>query len=80
MSSIESTVSMLEVMPEEARLLVLQYTQNLFNARKPASPFEKKSEAEILDDLAESRQQIEDGKGIDMKSALEKMGAEHGFI
>ena len=80
MSSIESTVSMLEVMPEEARLLVLKYTQNLFNARKPASPFTQKSEDKILDELAESRRQIEDGQGLDMKAALKEMGAEHGFI
>ena len=73
-------VIMLEVMPENARLLVLQYTQSLFNARKPASPFIQKTESQILDDLAESRRQIEDGKGIDMKSALEQMGADHGFI
>jgi hypothetical protein len=38
MSTLKSTVSMLEVMPEDARLLVLKYTQSLFNARKPASP------------------------------------------
>ena len=80
MSSIESTVSMLEVMPEEARLLVLKYTQSLFNARKPASPFTQKSEEQILDDLSESRRQIEEGQGLDMKAALKEMGAEHGFI
>lgn len=80
MSTLESTVSMLEVMPEDARLLVLKYTQSLFNARKPASPFVQKTESQILDDLAESRRQIEEGKGIDMKSALEQMGTDHGFI
>ena len=80
MSSIESTVSMLEVMPEEARLLVLQYTQSLFNAKKPANPFVRKSESQILDDLAESRRQIEEGEGVDMKAALMQMGADHGFI
>ena len=80
MSSIESTISMLEVMPEEARLLVLRYTQNLFNARKPANPFSRKTESQILEDLRESRQQIEEGKGVEMKDALMQMGADHGFI
>ena len=80
MSSIESTVSMLEVMPEEARLLVLEYTQSLFNAKKPANPYTRKTEQQILDDLAESRRQIEDGQGLDMKAALKEMGADHGFI
>lgn len=80
MSSIESTVSMLEVMPEEARLLELEYTQSLFNANKPANPFTQKAEEQILDDLAESRRQIDAGKGLDMKDALKDMGADHGFI
>lgn len=80
MSTIESTISMLEVMPEDARLLVLEYTQSLFNARKPASPFAQKSEDQILNDLAESRKQIDEGKGLNMKSALEQIGADHGFI
>ena len=30
MDTIEATVSMLETMPEEARLLVFNYTQELF--------------------------------------------------
>jgi len=80
MGTLESTSSMLEVMPEDARLLVFEYTQNLFNARKPASPFVQKSEDQILSDLAESRKQIDEGKGLDMKSALEQIGADHGFI
>ncbi len=33
---------------------------------------------EDLSDLAESRQQISDGKGLDMKDALKKMGKQHG--
>ena len=80
MSSIEATVSMLEVMPEEARLLVMEYTQSLFNSRKPESPYTVKTESQILEDLAESRKQIENGLGMSMKEALEQMGADHGFI
>ncbi len=34
----------------------------------------------ILSDLAESRQQISDGKGLDMEDALKRMGEQHGFI
>ena len=39
MGTIEATVSMLETMPEEARLLVFNYTQELFSAQRPANPF-----------------------------------------
>ena len=80
MSSIEATISMLEVMPEDARLLVMEYTQSLFNARKPESPYTMKSESQILNDLAESRKEIEEGMGLDMQDALKQMGADHGFI
>lgn len=80
MSTLEATVSMLETMPEEARLLVFKYTQSLFTAPKPANPFTPKSKNDILDDLAESRQQIADGSCVDMKQALQEMGAKHGFI
>ena len=80
MSSIEATISMLEVMPEDARLLVMEYTQSLFNARKPESPYTMKTESQILNDLAESRKEIEEGMGLDMQDALKQMGADHGFI
>lgn len=47
---------------------------------KPANPFTPKSKKDILDDLTESREQIADGKGVDMKQALQEMGAKHSFI
>lgn len=80
MSTLEATVSMLEAMPEEARVLVYQYTQRLFTAHKPASPFAPVSADQVLSDLAESRQQIAEGKGENMKDALREMGKTHGFI
>lgn len=80
MSTLEATVSMLEAMPEDARILVYNYTQSLFTSPKPANPFTPKSKKEILSDLEESRNQIADGKGVDMKQALQKMGEAHGFI
>ncbi len=80
MSTIEATVSMLEVMPEEAKLLVYKYTQSLFSSKKPANPFIPLSEEQILSDLAQSRREIAEGKGLDMKDALNKMGEAHGFV
>ncbi|MCM1089762.1 MAG: hypothetical protein NC092_01070 [Butyrivibrio sp.] len=41
---------------------------------KPANPFVPVSQEQILSDLAESRQQIAAGQGIDMKDALNSMG------
>ena len=80
MSTLEATVSMLEAMPEDARIKVMEFTQRLFTSSKPANPFVPVSQEHILSDLAESRQQISDGKGLDMKDALKKMGKQHGFI
>ena len=80
MSTLEATVSMLEAMPEEARKQVFIFTQNLFTARKPASPFKALTKEQVLSDLAISRSQIASGKGLDMKEALNELGERHGFI
>ena len=80
MSTIDATVSMLETMPEEARILVYRYTQELFSSRRPASPFTPVSTKQVLADLEESRQQIKEGKGMKMDEALNDLGRRHGFI
>lgn len=80
MSTLDATVSMLEAMPEDARINVMEFTQKLFTSRKPANPFVPVGQEQILSDLAESRQQISDGKELDMKNALNKIGKQHGFI
>lgn len=80
MSTLDATVSMLEAMPEDARIKVMEFTQKLFTSRKPANPFVPVSQKQILSDLAESRQQISDGKGLDMEDSLNSMGKQHGFI
>lgn len=74
MSTLEATVSMLEAMPEDARIKVLEFTQQLFTSRKPANPFVPVSQEQVLSDLAESRQQIAAGQGLNMEEALNKMG------
>ena len=80
MSTLDATVSMLEAIPEDARIKVMEFTQKLFTSRKPANPFAPVSQEQILSDLAESCQQISDGKGLNMEDALKRMGKQHGFI
>ncbi len=80
MSTLDATVSMLEAMPEDARIKVLEFTRQLFTSRKPANPFVSLSQEQILSDLAESRRQIAAGQGLDMEEALNRMGKQHGFI
>lgn len=80
MSTLDATISMLEAMPEDARIKVMEFTQQLFTSKKPANPFVPVGQQQILSDLAESREQIAAGKGLNMKDALDKMGEQHGFI
>lgn len=80
MSTLDATVSMLEAMPEEARIKVMEFTQKLFTSKKPANPFVPVSQEQLLCDLAESRQQISNGEGLDMENALNEIGKQHGFI
>ena len=68
MSTIDATVSMLEAMPEDAKIKVMEFTQQLFTSRKPANPFVPVSQEQLLCDLA------------DMEDALKRMGKQHGFI
>ena len=80
MSTLDATVSMLEAMPEDARIKVMEFTQKLFTSKKPANPFVSAGQEQIFSDLAESRQQISEGKGLDMGNALNKIGKQHGFV
>ena len=80
MSTLEATVSMLESMPEEARLKVFMYTQSLFTSSKPANPFTPLTEEKVLSDLSISRRQAADGEGLNMKEALMEMGKQHDKV
>ena len=80
MGTIEATVSMLETMPEEARLPAFNYTKELFSEQRPANPFTPINTDKLYSDLEESRRQIEAGEGKNMKKALREMGKQHGFI
>ncbi len=80
MSTIEATMSMMEVMPEDARIKVMEYAQKLFTSRKPANPFIPLTTEQILSDLDEAHRQIEEGKGISADVAMAEIGRQHGFI
>ncbi len=80
MSSMEATISMLEAMPEEARLKVLEFTKKLFTSERPANPYRELTSAQILGDLEESRKQIARGEGLDMEDALDELGRKHGLV
>lgn len=80
MSSMEATISMLETMPEEARMQVMEFTRKLFTSERPANPHTPLTSDQILSDLEESRNQIARGDGLDMEEALEDLGRKYAFV
>ena len=80
MSTLEATISMLEIMPEESRRMVFEYTQELFESDKAANPFVPVNEEQILKDLEISREQTSQGKVRKMADALTDLRKRHGFI
>ena len=80
MNTLDATVSMLEAMPEDERLKVFKYTQQLFVSNKSANPFLPVDSGQVLSDLEISREEISRGEGLNMEEALMKLGQEHGFL
>ena len=80
MNTLDATVSMLEAMPEDERLKVFKYTQQLFVSNKSANPCLPVDSRQVLSDLEISREQISRGEGLNMEEALMKLGQEHGFL
>ena len=80
MSTLEATVSMLEAMPEEARMKVFQYTRTMFSSIRPSNPFTPVDKASVLTDLKTSSEEFESGKGLNAKEAIEEMRRQRGFI
>ena len=80
MSILDATVSMLEALPEDARIKVFKFTRQLFISENLANFFVPVGTKQILSDLAESREQIVDGEGMNMSEALNEMGGKHGFV
>ncbi len=76
----DATISILSVLPEEARLKVLDFARELVRIEQPANPHRPLSSARILSDLEESRAQIARGEGLDLEEALDDLGRRHGFL
>ncbi|MCD8115732.1 MAG: hypothetical protein LUE21_01195 [Oscillospiraceae bacterium] len=79
MSTIESTVSMMELMPEDSQIKVMEFARSLLIA-SPPDPFVPLSAEQILADLAESRDQASRGEYISAEDVFKEIGISHGFI
>jgi EAL domain-containing protein (putative c-di-GMP-specific phosphodiesterase class I) len=51
----------------------------LYEKRKVNNPFVPLTEEKLMADLETSRTQIEQGKSLNMKTALEQLGAKYGI-
>ncbi len=78
MSTLQNTISMIEVLPEADLLKIQDFAKKLFQ-RNTKCPFPPKSEEEIYRDLEISRQQAAEGKCQEMGEALEEIRAKYGL-
>ena len=79
MSTLESTISILEVLPEADLLEVQQFAKRLFTLRSDKHPFPLKSREEIYKDLEISRQQAAEGKCQEMGQTLTEIREKYGL-
>ena len=71
MSTLEATVSLLEMLPESELATVRRFiVENIIKN----NPYQKLTEEKLLDDLATSRTQYEAGEYTDMSEAIQEIG------
>ncbi len=76
MSTLEATVSLLEMLPESELATVRKFiVQNIIKS----NPFQKLTEEQLLDDLETSRAQYEAGQYSDMGEAIQEIGERYGL-
>lgn len=79
MSTLENTISMLEVLPEADLIKIQDFTKKLFCQQGTECPFTLKSREEIYMDLEVSRQQAAKGKCQEMGEALAEIRSKYGL-
>ncbi len=79
MNAFESTVSMMEALPESDLIKIQNFTQQLYMHRNTDSPFEPLKEEEILNDLRISREQTARGQRKEMGQAIEEIRHKYGL-
>lgn len=79
MSTLENTISMLEVLPETDLLKIQDFTTKLFRQRKTECPFPALSEDDIIKRAKRSEQQIANGECKNAKEFLAELRREYGI-
>jgi uncharacterized protein YjiS (DUF1127 family) len=77
MSTLEQTVSMLEALPEDDVRAIRDITYRFYI--RECSPFKPLTKDQMLNDLAVSREQIENGECLELGDAIEEIEAKYGL-
>ena len=75
MSVTEATLDLMHTMTEEELLEMYHQARRIIDER--TSPFRPLSKRRILDDLATSRKQIENGEVVDFDEAIDEIEAQY---
>ena len=75
MRTLESTISMLRVMPETDVQAIFEMTKKLFDGK--ASPFAPVSKQQIINDIDRSARQIGQGKTVAATDAVNELKARY---
>ncbi len=79
MTMLESTISMIKVMPEADLAEIQKFAKKLLQRRDAGCPFPMKSREDIYKDLEISRQQAARGECQDMRQALTEIRTKYGL-
>lgn len=78
MSTLEATVSMLELLSERELLVIQKLVQRIFESHEKNNPFQPLTEEQIYTLLTASRQQAENGEYDDASDFYKEMTAKYG--
>ena len=77
MSTLEATITMLEHLPESDLQAIHDITYSIYT--KIQSPFKPLTKEQVLNDLAESRKQVENGEYKDLTEAVDELRGKYGL-
>lgn len=79
MSTLENTISMLEVLPETDLIKIQDYIRSLFEQRGAECPFPMLGEEDIIKIAETSERQIANGECKNAKGFLSELRQEYGI-
>lgn len=77
MSTLESTISMLRIMPESEVQVIFDITRNLFE--KHPSPFAPVSKESVLRDIDLSAEQFSRGEAREAQNVISELRSKYGL-